>query len=97
MWLSRFSLSLLPLALMSYISICLVSDKERVMIYAFPFVLLSVFGLRFNTKKERLLSLTPLFVYFCLNFVQDWWQFRFRIVFLIGLIIFVIIESFFLG
>ena len=95
-WLSKTALALAPLFLIVYISIPLVSDKERLFVYAFPFIIISTFGLKISTFKGRLLLIAPLIIYFFLNFVQDYLEIRFRIVFFGGLIIFLILENFFL-
>lgn len=96
MWLSKFTLSLAPLAMMSLISTLFICDKERGIIYAFPLVLISVLGIRMETRKGRILTIAPIFTYFLVEIIQERLHIRAKPLFFIEFGIFVVLEAAFL-
>lgn len=96
MWLSKIALSLTPLAIGSFASAFFATDESRALVYAFPFVILAVLGVRATSTGARVLGIVPIFVYFLLETIQVQLQLRFIFFALMQFVIFVIIESSFL-
>jgi hypothetical protein len=64
---SPFALSLLPLALGAVLTCFFAQDFERMVVYAFPFVLIAVFGVRVEKSVTRFLAIGfPAVVFFLL-------------------------------
>lgn len=93
MWLSKFTLSLAPLAILSFTCIFFAGDKERMIIYAFPLVLLSVLGIRAKTIKAKALTIAPIFAYFLFKFIETWSPLRMRFFLPIQFSTFVVLET----